>query len=336
MTTNTATAFVEGFIGDLGGVGGVGGVEPNLDRLVSDPSGLDAEAMLEAIAHPWFTEPGHQPVALQMMCDFMAPEGSIYFDSIYGDFHGQRAIRNWLVPVMATIDFIEFIPTAPPAIFDEGAGTSSLDEWEMVAVLGDERMPLSRGVSVRRYRDGWITWACDVYDTGVFRVPPPPEAGLEAAPIPDWPRTNWQRDVTGAEIVLQSLDLERAASRLHPTDAVLHDPRVGELRGRDAIASWWAELAGASRGVVLELLGQRLTDGTTSVQEWQQLAVGPDASRTFMTRGTSVRRRTDGLVTYAADYYDTASLDDPEVEAAAHAAGSTLTDDHVARHRMPR
>jgi len=54
-----------------------------------------------------------------------------------------------------------------------------------------------------------------------------------------------------------------------------------------------------------------------------------------MTRGTSVRRRdADGLITYAADYFDTASLMDPDVQAAALAAGSTITGDDITRYRI--
>ena len=63
------------------------------------------------------------------------------------------------------------------------------------------------------------------------------------------------------------------------------------------------------------------------------MAVQPDGSRVFMTRGTSVRRRRDGLVVYAADYFDTASIMDPEVQAAGLASGATLTADDIARHR---
>ena len=55
------------------------------------------------------------------------------------------------------------------------------------------------------------------------------------------------------------------------------------------------------------------------------MAVRPDGSRVFLTRGTSVRRRRDGLVVEAADYYDTASLNDPDVAAAARAAGATMS-----------
>ncbi len=316
--TRSAEGFVESYVADAAGT------EPDLERLVVEPSGLDAAGMLDAIANPWFTEPGRQPVALQMMCDFMAPEGSIYYDAIYGAFEGQPAIRNWLIPTMATIDFIEFVPTAPQALFDEEAGNTSLDEWQMFAVIGDDRMPLSRGVSVRRYRDGWITWACDVYDTGPFRVPPPPEAEAEAAPIPDWPRTVWKRDPTSSEISAESIDFGALAAEFHPTDSVYHDPTVGELRGRQAIGAWLTEVGDKAGNVVFEPLGPRLDDGSTSVQEWQQMAVQPDGSRVFMTRGTSVRRRAGNEIVYAADYYDTASLADPDIQAAARGAGRAI------------
>lgn len=310
------------------------GVEQDLDRVVTTPAGLDAAGMLAALADPRYTEPGRQPLALNMMSDFMAPEGSIYYDAIYGAFEGQVAVRNWLIPTMATIDFIEFVPTAPHALFDDGLGGTSLDEWQMFAVIGDDRMPLPKGVSVRRYRDGWITWACDVYDTGPFRVPPPPEAGIEAAPMPDWPRTIWERDPEVPETLASEVDFSADADQFHPTDSVYHDPIFGEIRGREAIRTWLVDTMGKVGNIVFEPLGAQLDDGTTSVQEWQQMAIGPDGNREFMTRGTSVRRRgADGLIVYAADYFDTTSLMDPAVQAAALAAGSTVTADDVARYR---
>ncbi len=314
-------------------VAGVGDDEPDLDRLVTEPAGLDAAGMMAALAHPWFTEPGRQPVALQMMADFMAPDDSLYWDAIYGDFRGQVPIRRWLIPIMATIDFIEFVPTSAPTLFDDGLGGSSLDEWEMVAVIGDERMPLSRGVSVRRFRDGWITWACDVYDTGPFRVPPPPDVEVEAAPIPDWPRTEWSPDADVPETIVGTVDFGAMADEFHPTESEYHDPIFGIIRGRDAIRAWLTDVMGKVGNIVFEPLGPPLDDGTTSVEEWQQMAIQPDGRRVFMTRGTSVRRRRDGLVTYAADYFDTAPLLDPEVRAAGNAAGATITADDIARYR---
>jgi ketosteroid isomerase-like protein len=307
----TANEYVDSYVAENGES------EVVVDRFVRELSGLDATGMVEALANPWFTSPGRQPVALQMMCDWMAPDGSIYFDAIYGAFDGQSAIRNWLLPTMATIDFIEFVPTAPHALFDDGSGGSSVDEWQMFAVIGEDKIPLSRGVSVRRYREGWITWACDVYDTGPFRVPPPPEADVEAAPIPDWPRTVWQRDLNAAETLAQSVDVDAVANEFHETDSIFHDPKAGELTGRDAIRRLLVDRKSRAGNVVFEPLGQRLDDGTTSVQEWQQMAIQPDGSRVFMTRGTSVRRREDGQIVYGADYYDTASLMDPDIQAAA-------------------
>ena len=326
--TVTAERFVEAYIAAHDGQ------EQDIDRLVTEPTGLDATGMLRALADPAFTVPGRQAVALEMMSDFMAPKGSIYYDAIYGAFDGQVAIRNWLIPTMASIDFIEFVPTAPHALLDDGQGGTSVDEWQMFAVIGDDRMPLSKGVSVRRYRDGWITWACDVYDTGPFRVPPPPEAGLEAAPIPDWPRTVWHPDPDVTEVIASSVDFSADADEFHPTDSVYHDPIFGEIRGREAIRSWLTDIMGKAGNLVFEPLGPQLDDGTTSVQEWQQMAIQPDGSRVFMTRGTSVRRRDgDGLIVYAFDYFDTASLMDPDVQTAAIAAGSTITADDIARYR---
>ena len=312
------------------------GKEQDINRVVAEPTGLDAAGMLAALADPRYTEPGRQSVALDMMSDFMAPSSSIYYDAIYGAFHGQPAIRNWLIPTMASIDFIEFVPTAPPVLIDDGLGGTSVDEWQMWAVFGDDRMPLPRGVSVRRYRDGWITWACDVYDTGPFRTPPPPDAGIdvEAAPIPDWPRTVWTPDPAVAETLAGEVDFSAGADEFHPTDSVYHDPIFGEIHGREAIRRWLVDIMGKVGNVVFEPLGPQLDDGTTSVQEWQQMAIQPDSSRTFMTRGTSVRRRgADGLLTYAADYFDSASLMDPDVQAAALAAGSTVAADDIARYR---
>jgi hypothetical protein len=324
----SADEFVESYIAEMAGR------EPDLERLVTEPSGLDAAGMLEAMANPWFTEPGRQPVGLQMIADFMKPEGSIYFDAIFGAFEGQYATRNWLIPAMASIDFIEFVPQAPHVLFDDGAGGTSLDEWEMVAVIGDDRMPLSKGVSVRRYRDGWITWACDVYDTGVFRVPPPPEAGIEAAPIPEWPRTVWQPDPNVPETRTADVDWDAMADEFHPTDSVYLDPIFGEVRGRDAIREWLSDIMPKAGDLVFEPLGPVLDDGSTSVQEWQQMAVQPDGSRVFMTRGTSVRRRRDGVIVYAIDYFDTASIMDPGVQAAGLASGATMTADDIARYRI--
>lgn len=289
------------------------GADVDLDRLTTTPPPLDFDGINAALADPRLREPGRQPVALQMMCDFMAPEGSIYFDAIYGDNHGQAAIRNWLIPVMATIEFVEFVPTSEAAIFDDGDGGSSVDEWQMFAKLGEESIPLSRGVSVRRFRDGWLSWACDVYDTGPFRIPPPPEMveavatdGEEPEPLPDPPTTDWQPDPDEDPIAASSIDLDATIAAFHPTDSVFHDPVAGEMRGRDAIGEWMRGRVGDLGDAVFRPLGPRLDDGTVSVREWllvETQARGSDRR----IRGTSVRRRdADGRIVLASDYYDTA------------------------------
>jgi len=205
-----------------------------------------------------------------MLADFMAPEGSIYFDAIFGAHHGQAAVRAWLVPAMAEIEFIEFVPMAESVVFDDGEGESTLDEWQMVANMGEEKIPVSRGVSVRRHSAGWITWARDVYDTAAFRQPPPPEMEIEAAPLPDCPQVDWRVHEGATALALSERANDWAAGTGAPVEGSVADRPSGPL----------------------------LFDGTTAVQEWIQ---GP-------LRGTSVRRFADGWLTYAADYFDTTAI----------------------------
>lgn len=282
-------AFVNRYVAEMCGKA------TDLDRVVTSPSGLTPDEMIEAISHP---DVGR--LAIPLMADFMAPEGSLYYDAIFGAFHGQSAIRKWLVPAMAEIEFIDFVLLTEPLMFDDGQGGTSLDEWQMVMNLDGQKIPRSLGVSVRRYRDGWITWACDVYDTAAFRQPPPPDMpGPPPPPLPPCPRVEWATDAT---VVPAIIDNPRAfATPLHPTESVYLDPVAGELRGEQAIAGWLADATATSEGV-FEPLGPLLSNGTTSVQEWKQTILGSDIAR----RGTSVRRFADGFVVYAADYYDTA------------------------------
>ena len=181
--SSTPESFVDAYLAEV--AASPPGAATDISRLVLEPSGLDAAGMIAAISDPRLDRLG-----IPMLADFMAPEGSIYFDAIFGANHGQAAIRAWLVPAMAEIEFIEFVPMAESVFFDD-AETTTLDEWQMVANMGEDKIPLSRGVSVRRHQAGWITWACDVYDTGPFRQPPPPEMEIEAAPLPDCPEVDW-------------------------------------------------------------------------------------------------------------------------------------------------
>lgn len=356
--------FVDAYVASMSGKA------MDIDRLVTEPCGLDAAGMIAALGHPKLGRLG-----IPFMADVMAPVESMYFDAIFGANYGQAAIRAWLLPAMASIEFIDFVPMAEPVLFDDGEGGTSLDEWQMVANMGETKIPLSRGVSVRRYRDGWITWACDVYDTGSMRQPPPAEAGLDAAPLPPAPRVEWTTDKTvvvnplsdaarhwvesrtaarasrGADLVESSSglshqemhdilndavtggDFQLLSDMCHPTQSVYIDPLFGELRGQAAIRNWLTDIMGKVGRLAFEPVGPVLFDGTTSVQEWKQLAVLPDGKKVMMVRGTSVRRFADGWLVYAADYFDTAPLSDPEILAASQAAGSTITLDDILKYR---
>jgi limonene-1,2-epoxide hydrolase len=312
--------FVEQYVAQQGG-------RPmTVDRLVTGPSGLDAPGMMAAMADPRLGRLG-----IQLMADFMAPAGSLYYDAIFGGYHGQAAIRNWLVPAMAEIEFIDFVPTAESALLDDGAGGTSVDEWRMVMNLEGQQIPLSRGVSVRRFRDGWITWACDVYDTGPFRVPGPDGQAAELPPVPP---LDWTPDGPGPTMQFDEATVAAMCAEFHPTDSVYHDPLFGEFHGREAIQAWLTDVMPKVGRVAFDPLGQTLDDGRVYVQEFLQHAVVSDTHRVPVVRGTSVRRRDDaGLIVYAADYFDTASMADPAIAEASVSAGATISGADVIRYR---
>lgn len=291
----TTDAFVRSFVTEMEGK------EGDLNRVVMSPSGLTLEGMVEAMFHPAVGR-----LAIPLLADFMAPEGSAYYDAIFGAYHGQFDIRNWLVPAMAEIEFIDFVPTAPTVVINDGHGGTWLDEWQMVMNLGGEKIPLSRGVSVRRYRNGWINWACDVYDTAVFRQPPPPEmAGPTPPELPPFPQLEWASDPSVDPPTLD--DPRRTAGAFHPTESVYFDPIGGEIHGAEAINEWISNLTSDAADGEFQPLGPLVSDTTTSVQEWKRVTVGGGADGAVL-RGTSVRRFVDGFTVYAADYYDTAAM----------------------------
>ena len=297
----------------------------SLDRRVDEPCGLSPTEMHEALKHARFAD--DPAYGIQMMGDFMKPEGSRYFDAIYGSFFGQADIRGWLVPTMASIDFIEFRPMSEPVFLDDGDGTTSVDEWQMF--MGE--IPLSRGVSVRRFRDGWITWACDVYDTAPFRQPGPDG---EMAPLPAPPSPgDWIAHPTAPTVAAKNVDFDADCDQFHAVDSIYLDPIFGEFRGRETIRTWMVDIMGKVGDIEFVPVGPELNDGATYVQEWVQMAVLPEGRRVPMTRGTSVRRYRDGHTVYAADYFDTATVMQPDVMAASVACGSRITIDDILRYR---
>ena len=268
-------------------------------------TGLSAAEILEMFEHPALRLPEHKHAGVSLMVDLMAENDSMYFDAIYGAMYGREDIRGWLIPMMKEIDFIEFTPTQPSAVFARSSDTWTLDEWQMFAVFGDDRIPLPKGVSVRRYVDGFITQACDVYDTASMRQPGPDGS---VADIPGVPVVNWVRDHSVPDHRIGMTDVSKLCTQFHPTESVYIDPVHGEFHGRDAIAAWLSTHLAGMENVVREAVGPALTNGTTSVQEWQHILVQPNGERTFLTRGTSVQRTDGQFITYAADYYDAASL----------------------------
>jgi len=231
---------------------------------------------------------------------------------------------------------------------------------------------VTEGISIRRYRDGWITDAIDYFDTLPIRMgamqtgmelPPPPV--VETTTDPAWATAGglssdaeqWLADRAAAvaegtwpELVetasgLTNEDLFRIlfnesgadysliCDLLHPERAVYVDPVFGRLTGQATIRSWLLDVMGKTGTIEFEPTSPAILDGDVAFREFRQLAVLPSGEKVEMTRGASVRRFEDGWVVYAADYFDVANFMDPEVQAASAAAGSTITEDDVRRYR---
>lgn len=311
----------------------------SIDRRVDEPHGFDADGVLKVLHDPRLDTRS----VIEALTDLMHPTDSMYFDAIFGAFHGQVEIRNWLVPTMGDISFIEFEPTAPTEVFSHGTGTSSIDEWQMWANLGDDRLPLPRGVSTRHYRDGWVTWNADVYDTAPMRQPPPDvdvdpamaatTGDSEPEPLPPPPRVDWpsapmvppsssdalrewldtppehrgpldHADIHTIMVTPElGLDPDVVGPLWHPSESRLAEP-TAEFSGAAAIREHLGRRREARTSITLEQIGPALFNGSCTAFEWVARSA---ASTEPGVRGTSVCRYHDGLITYAADYYDTAA-----------------------------
>ena len=351
----------------------------SVDRLVTEPSGLTHQEMVSLIA-----DEDLGPAGLQLISDFMKPEGSVYYDAIYGPFYGQKNIRAWLIPTMQDFAALKFILIGETVFIDDGEGGTSVDEWQMAADVDGAQVSLSRGISIRRFREGWITYGADIYDTGAFRQGPPegaaaPADGSAAAapalpPVPkmdlptyDGPDTvgpltdkakAWidarlaQRasGIASAEVTepsglshrelfqilnhpVHGLDFDLMSDMMHPTDMAYVDPIFGTARGQADVREWLVDIMGKTGNIAFAPIGPILFDGTQSVQEFKQMAVTPEGERVLMLRGASIRRFKDGWLVYAADYFDTAPLADPEIQAASVAAGSRITLEDIMKYR---
>jgi len=155
-------------------------------RFIGTPSGLSHRDI-----HSVINDRSLGERFFEVHCDLLEPDKSVYIDPVFGDLHGQRRIRAWLVPIMSGQGSeASFDPIFPAVFMDDGEGGTSIDEWQLMQPLDGKWTPIVRGVSVRRYRDGWIRDAVDFFDTSPIR------AGLAALSaegkrvptLPSWPR----------------------------------------------------------------------------------------------------------------------------------------------------
>lgn len=348
----------------------------DFDRLVTEPSGLTHEEMHNIFAHPDLAGRG-----LEVMVDIIKPEGSMYFDAIFGPNYGQRNIRHWLLPTMMENAFLQFRPTGPSIFMDDGEGGTSLDEWVMVAAMEDEEVFLGNGISVRRFRDGWMVDAIDVYDSAISRTPPPPEMIDPNAPpppeLPPYPVMNFKAvaeeprepisdaarawmmkrqasHVAGSDPAntqpsgltndelhhlysdpVAGMDFNLVADMMHPTDSVYIDPIFGRFEGQDAIRAWYTDIMGKVGDIRFEPLSKTIWNGETSLHMFRQYAEPLAGEKVEMVWGFSVRKYRDGWIVYAADYFDTASMANPAVQAVGEAIGSSITLEDIMKYRAP-
>nr|MCU0261379.1 nuclear transport factor 2 family protein [Ilumatobacteraceae bacterium] len=121
----------------------------------------------------------HHPVHgadVDVTAALLHPE-AVYLDPLFGDFTGRDAIHAWLADVMPKVGRVRF-DTIGPTLFN---GSCSAVEWVQMGVSADgDALPMMRGTSVRRFVDGWITYAADYFDTAVLADPAVAIAGRAA------------------------------------------------------------------------------------------------------------------------------------------------------------
>ena len=118
------------------------------DAVADRPSGLDHDEMLAVLTNP--STAGD----VERTSTLFHPTESQYFDPIVGELSGQASIRAGLAGVSPRLGGAGVEPVGP-LLFD---GTTAVQEWVRGAV---------RGTSVRRFADGWLTYAADYFDTAV-------------------------------------------------------------------------------------------------------------------------------------------------------------------------
>ena len=107
-------------------------------------------------------------------CELFHPTKSVYIDPFFGELKGQDKIRTWFTSVMSagtTGSRGEARRVAFDVLFEPTlCGDTVVVESLMKAVDSDgTATALARFCHVERYRNGWIVYAADYYDTHPLR-----------------------------------------------------------------------------------------------------------------------------------------------------------------------
>ena len=99
-------------------------------------------------------------------CELFHPTESVYIDPFFGELKGQDKIRTWFTSVMSEARRVAFDVLFEPTLCGDTVVVESL----MKAVNSDgTATALARFCHVERYRNGWIVYAADYYDTHPLR-----------------------------------------------------------------------------------------------------------------------------------------------------------------------
>lgn len=330
--------------------------------VVTAPNGLG-----HADIHALVTDRMLTPRFRDLLADFIQPDAGLYFDALHGARESQRGVRRMLASVLADSPRVEAV--FPPHLFSDAHGSVSVEEWEATAPGGVPLKGISiRRMSgpwidyaADYYDTGPLRRAAARSGQD---LPAGPKGGPEVwddRPVPPLSEAarawladrralrsagGWDVAATVAEPSgLSARDMhaimnDRSTERdfdiicdlMHPTESLYVDPIFGHFRGQAVIRQWLTDIMGKVGKATYVPVGAALLSDGVSFQEWQQVAPLPDGREIPMTRGASVRRFEGGWMTYAADYFDTAPMLDPEVQAASKAAGSTVTIEDVLRY----
>jgi len=122
-------------------------------------------------------------------CELFHPTDSVYIDPFFGELQGQDNIRKWFTSVMNQARGVTFEPLFEPTLCGDTVVVESL----MKAVNPDGTAnSLARFCHVERYRDGWIVYAADYYDTHPIRqqlARASQGTGIEPPPSLEWKHT---------------------------------------------------------------------------------------------------------------------------------------------------